>query len=172
MRIIISDTSCLIDLRKADLLSATLALAGFHVQVALPLARDELSSFAPDDWERLTDQGLEIVDLEPRLVARSLELKRVYRRLSAYDVFSLALASDTEEAVLLTSDRALRAAANAEAVEAHGVLWVVDRLEENGLLPNEELFRALSSLQADPLVFLPQDELQTRLARFARREQP
>ena len=40
MRIIISDTSCLIDLRKADLLAATLALA-------------------PDDWERLTDQGLD-----------------------------------------------------------------------------------------------------------------
>ena len=170
MRIIISDTSCLIDLRKADLLSATLALAGFHVQVALPLARDELSSFAPDDWERLTDQGLEIVDLEPRLVTRALELKRVYRRLSAYDVFSLALAGDTENSVLLTSDRALRIAADAEAVEAHGVLWVIDRLQENGLLPNEELFRALSSLEADPLVFLPEEEVQARLARFQPRD--
>ncbi len=115
-------------------------------------------------------QGLEIVDLEPRLVARALELKRTYRRLSAYDAFSLSLAGDTEEAILLTSDRALRAAAGTEAVEAHGVLWVIDRLEESGLLPNEELFRALSALQADPLVFLPQDELQARLVRFARRE--
>lgn len=172
MRIIISDTSCLIDLRKADLLAATLALAGFRVQVALPLARDELSSFAPDDWERLTDQGLEIVDLEARLVARALELKRAYRRLSAYDAFSLALAGDEEGAILLTSDRALRVAAEAEAVEVHGVLWVVDRLEESGLLPAEELFRALSRLQADPLVFLPADEIAARLARLARPGQP
>jgi predicted nucleic acid-binding protein len=77
---------------------------------------------------------------------RALELKRTYRRLSAYDAFSLALAGDEEESILLTSDRALRVAAESEAVEVHGVLWVVDRLEESGLLPAEELFRALSRL--------------------------
>jgi predicted nucleic acid-binding protein len=170
MRIIVSDTSCLIDLRKGDLLAATLALAGFRMQVALPLARDELSSFAPADWERFTDQGLEIVDLEARLVARALELMRAHRRLSSYDAFSLALAEDEENSILLTSDRALRAAAAAQAVEAHGVLWVMDRIEESGLLPPEELFRALNHLHADPLVFLPEDEVQARLARFQPRD--
>jgi hypothetical protein len=36
---------------QADLLSATMALP-FTVQVALPLARDELSSFREEDWQR------------------------------------------------------------------------------------------------------------------------
>lgn len=171
MRIIVSDTSCLIDLRKAELLSATLAL-GFRVQVALPLVHDELSSFAAEDWSRLTDQGLEIVNLDGQQVGRALELKRLYRRLSAYDAFCLALAEIGEDAILLTSDRPLRVAAEDLKIEVHGVLWAIDRIEERGLLPPEALFRALSHLNADPLVFLPEAEVEARLARFARRGQP
>ena len=171
MRIIVSDTSCLIDLRKADLLSAAMAL-GFRVQVALPLVHDELSSFAAEDWNRLTDQGLEIVDLDGQQVARAMDLKRVHRRLSAYDAFCLALAEIGEASILLTSDRALRVAAEALTIEVHGVLWVIDRIEERGLLPLDVLFRALSHLKADPLVFLPEAEVDARLARFAQRDRP
>jgi hypothetical protein len=58
--------------------------------------------------------------------------------------------SGENRSILLTSDQALRAATEAETIEAHGVLWVSDRLEESGLLPHEELFRALTLLQADP----------------------
>jgi len=171
MRIIVSDTSCLIDLRKADLLNATLAL-GFRVQVALPLVHDELSSFAPEDWNRLVDLGLEIVDLDGQQVGRALVLKRAHRRLSAYDAFCLALAEIGEDAILLTSDRPLRLAAAGLRIEVHGVLWVIDRIEERGLLPLESLFLALTHLKADPLVFLPEDEVDTRLARIAHRERP
>lgn len=167
MRIIVSDTSCLIDLRKADLLAALLAL-GYHVQVALPLVTDELSTFTAEDWQRLQDLGLEVVDLDGAQVARSFELRRNHRRLSAYDAMSLALAEVAEETILLTCDQALRVAAQVLAVEVHGVLWVFDLLEQQGLLPVEELRRALTLLHHDPLVFLPNDEVLARLERFGR----
>jgi predicted nucleic acid-binding protein len=165
MRIIVSDTSCLIDLRKADLLSATMALP-FTVQVALPLARDELSSFGPEDWQRLTDLGLEIVDLDGERVARALALMRLHRRLSAYDALSLALAEQQRDCILLTSDGDLRRAGEALAIEVHGVLWVIDRIADGQLLSNQELFTALTRLKADPLVFLPAEEVETRLRRL------
>jgi predicted nucleic acid-binding protein len=170
MRIIVSDTSCLIDLRKADLLSATMALP-FTVQVALPVAHDELSDFGPDDWQRLTDLGLQIVDLDGERVALALELMRTYRRLSSYDALSLALAEQQrdEDCILLTSDRDLRRAGEALAIEVHGVLWVIDRIAEEQLLSARELHAALIRLRDDPLVFLPQQELEIRLQRFAGR---
>lgn len=167
MRIIVSDTSCLIDLRKADLLAAMLAL-DYRVQVALPLVKDELSTFTSEDWQRLQDLGLEVIDLEGFQVARSLELRRNHRRLSAYDAMSLALAELVEESILLTSDQALRVAAEGLAVEVHGVLWIFDLLEQQALLPAEELRRALTLLHNDPLVFLPDDEVLARLERFGR----
>jgi predicted nucleic acid-binding protein len=168
MRIIISDTSCLIDLRKADLLSATMALP-FTLHVALPLVHDELSDFGPDDWQRLTDLGLQIVDLDGQRVARALELMRTYRRLSSYDAFSLALAEQRrdEACILLTSDRDLRRAGEAMAIEVHGVLWLIDCIAERQLLSPRELHAALTRLRDDPLVFLPEHEVEIRLQRFA-----
>jgi predicted nucleic acid-binding protein len=170
MRIIVSDTSCLIDLRKADLLSATMALP-FTVQVALPLVHDELSDFRPDDWQRLTDLGLQIVDLDGQRVARALELKQTYRRLSSYDVLSLSLAEHQrdEDCILLTSDRDLRRAGEALAIDVHGVLWVIDRIADAQLLSPRELHAALVRLRDDPLVFLPLPELEARLQRFTDR---
>lgn len=171
MRIIVSDTSCLIDLRKADLLSALLALP-FRVQVALPLISDELSDFKGEDWEQLVRQGLEVVDLDGARVAQALAVKRVNQKLSAYDALSLVLAQTEQDSILLTGDRDLRAAASAAAVEVHGVLWVIDRIEENQLLSVDDLFAALSRWKADPLVFLPHDELELRLRKFERRPRP
>ncbi len=82
------------------MLAALLALP-YRIQVPLPLVSDETSSFAQADWDRLSGLGIEIVDLEPRLGARSLELKKRWPRLSSYDAFSLALAGDGDGMILL-----------------------------------------------------------------------
>ena len=167
MRIIVSDTSCLIDLRIGQLLAALFALP-FEVQLALPLARDELSIFTEADWQQLAAQGLKIVDLDGKLVARALVLKREHRRLSAYDALTLALAESEKHSVLLTSDRALRNAATTVAIEAHGILWIIDKLVEARLLSAADLLAALKRPEADPLVYLPVEELKNRIGKLAR----
>jgi predicted nucleic acid-binding protein len=92
---------------------------------------------------------------------------RLHRRLSSYDALSLALAEQQQDTILLTSDGDLRRASEAMAIEVHGVLWVIDRIAEAQLLSSLDLFNALTRLKADPLVFLPADEVELRLRHFA-----
>ena len=88
--------------------------------------------------------------------------------MSAYDALTLALAESEKHSILLTSDRALRNAATTLAIEAHGILWVIDKLVEARLLSAADIFAALKRLEADPLVFLPVDELKNRIEKPAR----
>lgn len=71
MRIIISDTSCLIDLRKAALLTAFPRLP-FEILIPNTLFEDELLSFSADEKKNLIAAGLKVVDLPgPRFRGRA-----------------------------------------------------------------------------------------------------
>jgi hypothetical protein len=74
MRIVINDTSCLIDLRKAGLLHAALLLP-FQFQIALPLLHSELLDFSVVEIEALVARGLTVVDVPPNGVRRALQLR-------------------------------------------------------------------------------------------------
>jgi predicted nucleic acid-binding protein len=167
MRIIINDTSCLIDLRKAGLLSTTLLLPYAFV-VALPLVASELLGFTQGDWEDLRARGLENLDLSGPQVEAALEIRRRYPGLSANDCFSLVLAQAGDDRILLTGDAQLRRRAADAGVEVHGVLWVADQLAERDLMLQADLADALERLAADPVVFLPIDEVRARVARWRR----
>ena len=58
MQIIISDTSCLIDLRKGGLLSGLLALP-YRFAIPLPLFEDELLDMSTREKAMLVESGLE-----------------------------------------------------------------------------------------------------------------
>ena len=83
--------------------------------------------------------------------------------LSAYDALCLLLAQRRSTSVLLTGDKLLRRAAEAAGVRVHGVLWVVDQLQEAGLCGAFRLIAALEAWRADLAVFLPQSEVDRRL---------
>jgi predicted nucleic acid-binding protein len=168
IEIIVNDSSCLIDLRKCGLLTTALLLP-FGFVVALPLITAELHGFNESDWDDLRTRGLQVVDLSPVQVARAFEVKALFPGLSAYDCFSLALAESTDNAMLLTGDRQLRARAAALGVEVHGVLWVSDEIEKTAAMPLADLAGALARLEADPLVFLPPDEVRNRIERLQKR---
>lgn len=70
MRIIISDSSCLIDLRRANLLTQFLDLP-FKVLIPNTLFEDELVSFSDAEKKLLLDLGLGVVDLSGTQVARA-----------------------------------------------------------------------------------------------------
>jgi hypothetical protein len=166
MRIIVSDTSCIIDLRKAALLQETLRLPYTFVTVNT-LYEDEWLSLTVDEKKELCDQGLEVRDLPGTSVQRAQRYFNQHRRLKLNDCFALALAEDTDKSILLTGDGLLRRIAEDHGIEARGVLWITDELETHRIATPARLLDALRLFQQDPLVFLPKDEVLRRIRRLA-----
>jgi hypothetical protein len=81
MQIIVNDTSCLIDLRKAGLLHAALLLP-FAFQIALPLLRTALLDFTRAEIEDLIARGLAVIDLPPDSVGQAITFRSAYPALS------------------------------------------------------------------------------------------
>ena len=92
MRIIISDTSALIDLRKAVLLEALLRLP-YEVQVPDLLYEDELLSIPTIEKRALRRQGLRVIGLSGAMIDRAVALGRENPALRLYDCSAWALAA-------------------------------------------------------------------------------
>jgi hypothetical protein len=167
MRIVISDTSCLIDLRKGGLLTGLLALP-YQFAIPLPLFEDELLDMSARDKNLLVQAGLEVWDLSGEQVDRSGTIQRQNRALTINDCFAFVAAADTPQSILLTGDGPLRRYAAAQAVEVHGVLWAIDEMHAAAVLPPQALYRALMIFDDDPTVWLPPAEHSRRLQKFKR----
>lgn len=74
------------------------------------------------------------------------------------DSFALALAKE-HNWPLLTGDSQLRDLAVAENVECHGVLWLLDRMEEAGIAGIQPLHDGLEALAGHPRCRLPRREI-------------
>jgi predicted nucleic acid-binding protein len=70
--------------------------------------------------------------LTPEQVAEVIERRRKDNHPSVADYSALILAS-TLKVGLVTGDKHLRIAASRDGVEVHGVIWVVERLVDDGL---------------------------------------
>ena len=77
----------------------------------------------------------------------------------------MALAKGREW-LLLTGDNALRELAAGENVECHGVLWLLDMLEEAGAPEVQLVHDGLAKLAAHPRCRLPAREITIRLERY------
>lgn len=160
--VIVNDASCLIDLRKGQLLHALLRLP-YRFIVPLPIREEELLDFTPQEWRMLEDGGLTTYDLLGEEVAKAFALKRGHGGLSANDCFALVTATCQENGILLTGDGQLRKVATACNVRVHGVLWIIDELHAAGACEAELLISALKSWRDDRAVFLPGAEIENRL---------
>ena len=165
MRIIISDSSCLIDLRKASLLGVFLRLP-FEILIPNTLFEDELLSFTDDEKKTLLRGGLKVVDLPGSQVSRAREVIRAQPRLSIHDGFAFALAEVNHGCILLTGDSLLRTLGESSQIEVHGALWVFDQILTNQLATTATLHAALSYLSADPSVRLPKREVAAYIKRY------
>jgi predicted nucleic acid-binding protein len=161
-RVVVNDASCLIDLHKVGLVEAMLRLP-YDFVVALPIAHNEVLDFTDEDWAHFSDAGLEKVDLDPLQVGRAIDHQSQNAKLSAEDCFSLVLAQDCKDSILLTGDAELRSVAIEQGCEVHGVLWVADEIHSRRLIAESELAKKLNIWLIDPLVRLPVDELNRRL---------
>ncbi|SNY60164.1 hypothetical protein SAMN06297129_3913 [Pseudooceanicola antarcticus] len=72
--IVVNDASCLIDLKKGELLHVLLRLP-YRFIVPLPIREEELLDFTAQEWRMLEDGGLATYDLPGEEVARVFALK-------------------------------------------------------------------------------------------------
>ncbi len=165
MRIIVSDSSCLIDLRKASLMEAFLELP-FEVLIPNTLFEDELLKFTAAQKRTLLRAGLKVVDIPGPGVMRAREVILENPHLSIHDGFAFVLAENHKGCVLLTGDGRLRALAAKNSIDVHGVLWVIDQIHKNGGSA-ATCHKALVTLSKDPAVRLPPRELAAAIKRFA-----
>lgn len=160
MRVLVSDTSVLIDLDRGDLIERAFGLT-FELAVPDVLYRRELQDF---DGQRLVDLGLRVEELEAEGVADAQAFRRRVPRLSVPDSLALALAQ-RRTWTLLTGDGALRQLAVAEGVACHGVLWLLDLMLEGGV-DGECLCDGLATIAAHPRCRLPMRDVRLRLERY------
>jgi predicted nucleic acid-binding protein len=163
--IVVNDASCLIDLRKGQLLHVLLRLP-YRFIVPLPIRMEELLDFTPQEWRMLEDGGLSTYDLPGEEVAQVLTLKQEHSGLSANDCFALVTAICQKNGILLTGDSQLRKVATTRGVRVHGVLWIVDELQAAGACDAKLLISALEVWRDDRTVFLPNTEIEKRLRKL------
>jgi hypothetical protein len=118
------------------------------------------------EWgTRLTALGLRIEELSGNSVAAALRYRSQRPYLSVPDSFALSLAKERAWP-LLTGDSELRSLAIRENVECHGVLWLLDQLEEASAAGLQRMYDGLLSLAVHPRCRLPKREVTIRLERY------
>jgi len=165
MRIVVSDSSCLIDLRKASLLDTFLRLP-YEFLIPNTLFEEELLKFTAAQKKALIHSGLKVMDLPGERVLRAQEVLQNNPQLSVHDGFAFALAESHPGCILLTGDSRLRTLANQHAMEVHGVLWVLDEIHRIGVTSAATLLAALRVFSDDPTVRLPRRELRLYIKRY------
>ena len=161
-RILVSDTSVLIDLERGDLIEAAFRLS---CEFSVPdlLYDRELKDF---NGPHLQGLGLLIEELD----GAGVEMAQAYRgqvpALSFPDAFALALAR-TQGYVLLVGDKALRGLADSEGVPCHGVLWLLDQMNHEGAATIRQLHDGLQAIAAHARCRLPRREINLRLKHYA-----
>ena len=166
-QVLVSDTSVLIDLKRGSLLEASFCLA-FRFVVPDLLYERELKNWGGEDLIRL---GLVVEALDGDGVSLALAYRKRMPALSLPDCFALALAQ-IRSWILLSGDSALSRLATDEAVECHGVLWLLDKMHDAAVVSIRELYDGLTAISQHPRCRLPKPEIRHRLANYAARLPP
>lgn len=161
MSVLVSDTSLIIDLERSELIDFAFQLGR---QLAVPdvLYERELKPYGGD---RLVALGLRVEEVESAAVERAQQFRRTSSALTVADSLALALAQ-ARGWTLLTGDGPLRALAAVEGVDCHGVLWILDLMENGGVTTHAQLHGGLSRLAGHHRCRLPRNEIEIRLSRY------
>ena len=158
MRVVISDSSVLIDLAKVKLIERTLALP-YEFVIPDVIFADELIDLRHYKKEQLIELGFKTGSLTGEQVRTVLQYGVNYKPLTANDCFALVLAESIEQAILLTGDADLRKTAQRHKVETHGIIWLCEQMRECQTVGDRILLVALESLSDDPRCRIPKREL-------------
>ena len=164
MKVLVSDTSVLVDLERGSFLGASFRLP-YEFAVPDILYERELKHYG---GETLVKLGLRIEQLDGDGVTRAVAYRQQRPSLSLPDCFALALAR-ANSWMLLTGDGGLRDLAIGEEVDCHGVLWVLDQMEAANAATPHELNDGLLAISRHPRCRLPSTELRKRLGLYAKK---
>ena len=161
-RVLVSDTSVLIDLERGSLIEAVFRLS---CEFSVPdlLYDRELKGY---NGPQLVALGLFVEALDGEGVDRALAYRQQEPALSLPDAFALSLAK-AKGYVLVTGDQTLKNMAGMEGVECHGVLWMLDQMNDEGAATMQVLHDGLQAISGHPRCRLPRREVNIRLKRFA-----
>jgi predicted nucleic acid-binding protein len=162
MDVLVSDTSVLIDLERAELSDLLFAI-GHRVVVPDLLYAQELEPWDGASW---LQRGLEVTGLDEDETALAQQHALEWRAISLTDAFGLAVAQ-SRGWILLAGDRALRDRAAACNVRCHGFLWVAEQMVETGCNPGQ-IAAGVTRLLEHPRCRLPRQETEL----FVRRLRP
>jgi hypothetical protein len=163
MRVLVSDTSILIDLERGGLLETAFGLP-WEFAVTDLLYKRELRDHHGPALQRL---GLRIEALDENGVRLALAYQTRVPALSLPDTFAITLAKVSGWALLI-GDSELRQLAAVEDVEHHGVLWILDQLLEHGKVKAGMLHGALRIISAHPRCRLPERDVREHLDCYLR----
>ncbi|CAI8820434.1 PIN domain-containing protein [Methylococcus capsulatus] len=164
MRVLVSDASILIELANWSLLEDIFQLP-FEFAVPDALYEDELLDLGAVHREQLKRLGLRVEALDPAGMTQALAYRLAKPKLTIHDCFAVTLAV-THGWPLLTGDKRMRALAEEECVEVHGVLWVIDTLAEYAVVDDCRLVAILNGMLEAPRTHLPHAEIHKRLTHF------
>lgn len=162
MKVLVSDTSVLIDLERGSLLETAFRLP-YEFAVPDLLYEQEIEDY---NGTELLALGLRVEELDEHAVAAALDFRRRQSALSLPDSFALALAQ-AQSWMLLTGDRTLRALAHEEAVDCHGTLWIFDQMHARAVANAQDLHHGLHAIATHSRCRLPRAAMNTRLRQYA-----
>lgn len=159
--ILVPDTSVLIDLERGDLLELAFQVPAIFAVPDVLYERELKDNAGP----RLVELGLRVMELDSDGVILAGGYRRIRRELSVPDSFALALAK-IQKCTHLSGDESLRELASTERVECHGVLWLLDWMERDGIAFPTLLHGALTKIGSHLHCRLPKCLINERLTRF------
>lgn len=163
MAVLVSDTSVIIDLDRGELLEHLFQLP-YDFCVPDLLYKKELAGELGD---RLRSLGLDVIELSPAELSRATSLRREVKVLSTPDTFAFSLA-EARRWTLLTGDGALRNLCAQQGVEMHGVLWIIEEFDREGIADAGFLHTALTAINDHPRCRLPAADVRRILAVLSR----
>lgn len=156
---LISDANIIIDMKAGNILEKMFKLPENFAAPNI-LYAEELAEHHPE----LPVLGLSILDVQEEFVIEAYRLGSVYKKPGNNDLLALALAKQ-EQCPLLTGDKDLRVAAEAEKIELRGTLWLVERLFEEKQLDYTSVVISYNLMKEEQRR-LPWDEVDKQIKRF------
>jgi hypothetical protein len=160
MKIAITDTCIFIDLMDLRLTSEF-----FSLEVEVHTSLDVYNELYPHQQELLKAYqstgrlDIHLVTGEEKIKIQETEYPR---SLSEIDKTVIYLA-EKFDAMILSSDKAIRNFAGIKAIEVHGILWIFDRLVENKLITHTIAVNKIRSLIFGNIIYRNNLELNTEI---------
>ncbi len=166
-KIVISDSSVLMDLAKVELIEPVLELP-FSFLIPDVIHASELLDLGRYNAANLESLGFEIGNLDADNTQHAIGYYRQNRnKLSMNDCFALRL-TEVHSGILMSGDGDLRKLAQSMGVEVHGVLWTIELLDSHKKCSCSHLASCLTKLHSDPCSRLPKAAVRALLGKLTR----